>query len=47
MTDPTGANRRNFLKSSTAVVGGAVATQFGLLSTAHAAGSDLIKVGLV
>ncbi len=47
MTDPVGANRRDFLKSSSAVVGGAVAAQLGLLSTAHAAGTDTIKVGLV
>src|SRR5215212_936304 len=47
MTEHNGSNRREFLKSSTAVVGGAVATQVGLLSTAHAAGSDGLKVGLV
>jgi len=47
MTEPNGSNRRDFLKTSTAVVGGAVATQVGLLSTAHAAGSDVIKVGLI
>ena len=40
MTEPNGSNRRDFLKSSTAVVGGAVATQVGLLSTVHAAGTD-------
>jgi myo-inositol 2-dehydrogenase / D-chiro-inositol 1-dehydrogenase len=47
MTDPTGANRRDFLKSSSAIAGGAVAAQIGLLSTAHAKGSDTIKVGLI
>ncbi|WP_422925793.1 Gfo/Idh/MocA family protein [Singulisphaera sp. PoT] len=47
MTDPVGANRREFIKSSSAVVGGAVAAQLGLYSTAHAAGTDTIKVGLV
>jgi len=47
MTDPVGANRREFIKSSSAVVGSAVAAQLGLFSTAHAAGSDTIKVGLV
>jgi len=47
MTEPKGSSRRDFLKTSTATVGGAVATQVGLLSTAHAAGPDVIKVGLV
>jgi len=47
MTEPTGSNRREFLKTSTAVVGGAVAAQSVLLSTAHAAGSDGLKVGLI
>src|SRR5262245_15603326 len=47
MTEPQGSNRREFLKSSTVAVGGAVAAQAGLLGTAHAAGSDVIKVGLI
>ncbi len=47
MTDPQGSNRREFLKTSSAAVGGAVVTQAGLLGTAHAAGSDMIKVGLI
>lgn len=47
MTEPTGSNRRDFLKSSTLAVGGAVAAQAGLNGNAHAAGSDVIKVGLI
>lgn len=47
MTESTGANRRDFLKTSSVALGGAVAAQLGLLSTAHAGGSDTIKVGLV
>ncbi len=34
-------------KTSTLAVGGAVATQVGLSGTAHAAGSDVLKVGLI
>ena len=49
MTDPVGkpsASRREFL--STAVAAGAGAFSLGAISgTAHAAGSDIIKVGLV
>ncbi|WP_435010981.1 Gfo/Idh/MocA family oxidoreductase [Tundrisphaera lichenicola] len=47
MTDPvvkTGASRRDFLKSSAAV---AVATHLVAVPSVHAAGSDVIKVGLV
>ncbi len=47
MTDPvvkTGASRRDFLKSSAAV---AVATHLASAPSVHAAGSDVIKVGLV
>ncbi|AGA27011.1 Gfo/Idh/MocA family oxidoreductase [Singulisphaera acidiphila] len=47
MTEPNGSTRRDFLKTSTFAVGGAVATQVGLSSAAHAAGSDVIKVGLI
>lgn len=47
MTEPTGANRRDFLRTSSVALGGAVASQLGLLPTAHAAGSDVIKVGLI
>jgi myo-inositol 2-dehydrogenase/D-chiro-inositol 1-dehydrogenase len=45
MTEPTGTNRREFLK--TAAVGGAVAANLGVLPAVHAAGSDTIKVGLI
>ncbi len=47
MTDPVGnssASRRDFLRTGAAI---AAAAQFGALSNAHAAGSDVIKVGLV
>src|SRR5262249_33666232 len=50
MTEPTPANppasasRRDFLKASTAT---AATIGLGLLSNAHAAGSDTIKVGLI
>src|SRR5262249_29950081 len=44
-TNPAPASRRDFLKSSTAsVVGAALASQ---LANAHAAGGDLLRVGLV
>ena len=49
MTDPVGnpsASRRDFLKTSAAVAGAAM-TLSGAFSNAHAAGSDVIKVGLV
>ena len=40
--------RREFLKTSTAaVVGGAVAAGLGAISAVHAAGSEVIKVGLI
>jgi predicted dehydrogenase len=40
--------RREFLKTSTAaVVGGAVAAGLGAIPAVHAAGSDVIKVGLI
>jgi predicted dehydrogenase len=42
------SSRRDFLKTSTAaVVGGAVAAKFGGLPTVHAAGTDVIRVGLI
>jgi myo-inositol 2-dehydrogenase / D-chiro-inositol 1-dehydrogenase len=49
MTDPgKNSSRRTFLKSSSALaVGGAVASQLGAVPAVHAAGSDVIKVGLV
>ena len=42
------SSRRNFLKqSSVALVGGAVASRFTGLPAVRAAGSDVIKVGLI
>lgn len=42
------SSRRDFLKrSSAALVGGAVASRFADLPAVHAAGSDVIKVGLI
>jgi myo-inositol 2-dehydrogenase / D-chiro-inositol 1-dehydrogenase len=49
MTDPVGkpsASRRDFLKSS-ALAAGAAAAHLGAVPNAFAAGSDVIKVGLV
>jgi predicted dehydrogenase len=44
----TQASRREFLKTSTAaVVGGAVATNLLVSRTAHAAGGDTLKIGLI
>ncbi len=43
-----GLSRRKFLKGSTAaVMGGAVASRLGIVPAVHAAGSDMIKVGLI
>ena len=50
MTDPVGklsASRRDFLMSSAAVAAGAAVTHLGAVPNAFAAGSDVIKVGLV
>ena len=41
------SSRRDFLKKSTAVVGGTVAATLGWVPAVHPAGSDMIKVGLV
>lgn len=42
------SSRRTFLKqSSAAVVGGALATSLGTSRAVHAAGSDMLKVGLI
>ncbi len=41
------SDRREFLKSGAALVGGSLAMNIGLQSGVHAAGSDVIKVGLV
>ncbi|MGD0920707.1 MAG: Gfo/Idh/MocA family oxidoreductase [Terriglobia bacterium] len=47
-TEKPRPTRREFLKSSTAaVVGGAVAAGLGEIPAVHAAGSDVIKVGLI
>jgi len=40
-------SRRDFLKTSTAVVGGAVAASWSVIPGAYAAGSDEIRVGLI
>jgi predicted dehydrogenase len=45
MSSDSGASRRDFLKT-TAAAAGVLATQ-GLMASAHAAGSDRIKVGLI
>ena len=42
------ATRRSFLQgSSAAVIGGSLLAQLGTARQAHAAGSDVIKIGLV
>jgi myo-inositol 2-dehydrogenase/D-chiro-inositol 1-dehydrogenase len=41
------SSRRDFLKKSTAVVGGTVAATLGWVPAVHPAGSDMIKVGLI
>src|SRR5262245_2440730 len=41
------ATRRDFLQTSTAVVGGAMAAVLPLASNVHAGGSDVIRVGLI
>jgi predicted dehydrogenase len=47
-TQPAQASRRNFIKkSSLLVAGGAVAGQLAVAKSAHAFGSDEIKIGLV
>ncbi len=50
MTEPknSSATRRDFLKTSTVLtVGSAAATGLGFMPNAHAAGSDVLKVGLI
>src|SRR5436853_1338463 len=44
--EPSGTTRRQFLKT-TAVAGSALAANLSMLSNAHAAGSDTIKVGII
>jgi len=46
-SSPLSATRRDFLKTGTALVGGSLIGQLGLSSAAHAAGSGVIKIGLV
>jgi predicted dehydrogenase len=41
------ANRRDFLQTSAAVVGGAIAATLPAPSNLHAAGSDVLRVGLI
>ena len=40
-------SRREFLRTTTAVAGGALLGGLSLARSAHAAGSDLLKVGLI
>ncbi|HEV3168672.1 MAG TPA: Gfo/Idh/MocA family oxidoreductase, partial [Isosphaeraceae bacterium] len=51
MTEPKGSSsttRRTFLKASTTVAaGGAVLSQLGVLPAVHAAGSDVLRVGVI
>jgi predicted dehydrogenase len=42
-----GANRRDFLKTTTVAAGAALASHLSLAPAVHAAGSDVIRVGLV
>src|SRR5262249_55826881 len=45
---PNDSSRRTFLKTSAAsVAGAALASQLGMLPQVHAAGSDILKVGLI
>ena len=47
-TTSASSSRRTFLKQSTAaVVGGTLAATLGSARMAHAAGSDILKVGLI
>ncbi len=43
----SGASRRDFIKKSSVVVGGALAGSLAVNRTAHAAGSDEIKIALI
>ncbi|HEY7158006.1 MAG TPA: twin-arginine translocation signal domain-containing protein, partial [Gemmataceae bacterium] len=48
VSDVPAATRRDFLQTSTAaVVGGAMAVVLPLAANVHAAGSDVIRVGLI
>lgn len=46
-TSVPAGGRREFLKTGAAIVGGSLAFNLGLRSNVHAAGSDIIRVGLV
>ena len=43
----THSSRRDFLKTSSAALGAAVAANLSVGRSAHAAGSDILKVGLI
>lgn len=45
--DNTAPSRRDFLKTSSLVAAGAVAGSLAVARSAHAAGSDILKIGLV
>jgi len=45
--DPAQPSRRDFLKTSTLAASGALAANLAFVRSAHAAGSDLLKVGLI
>lgn len=47
VNSPSDSSRRDFLKTSTAAVGAAMTVGLTLARSAHAAGSDLLRVGLV
>ncbi|MBI3838708.1 MAG: Gfo/Idh/MocA family oxidoreductase [Planctomycetia bacterium] len=44
---PSAASRRDFLKTSTAIVGGALAGSLAIARSAHAAGDDQIRIALI
>jgi myo-inositol 2-dehydrogenase / D-chiro-inositol 1-dehydrogenase len=44
---PTAANRRDFLKSTSLALGAAAASDLAFGRSVHAAGSDLLRIGLV
>ena len=46
-TEGNGSSRRQFLRTSSAIAGGALATGLAVPRTVHAAGDDMIKIGLV
>jgi predicted dehydrogenase len=46
-TSASQGNRREFLRTSTAVAGGALLGGLSLARSAHAAGSDVLKIGLI